>query len=73
MQTVVRDVCQLWLSYLQLELQGISVDIFLEEWTYEAYHSELQQLHQKAFSTFNTVVTYQVVFDSVATGLLSLL
>ena len=73
MQTFVRDVCQLWLSYLQLELQGRSVDIFLEEWTYEAYHSELQQLHRNAFSTFNTVATYQAVFHSVAAGLLSLL
>ena len=51
----VRDVCQLWLSYL---LWGRSVEIFLEEWIYEAFHSEFHQLHQLACSMFNKVVKH---------------
>ena len=69
----VRDVCQLQLSYLQLELWGISVEIFSEEWIYEAFHSEFQHFHQLAFCTFNNVVTYQLVSHPVATDLLDLL
>ena len=64
---------RLQLSYLQLEFWGISVEIFSEEWIYEAFHSEFQHFHQLAFCTFNKVVTYQLVSHPVATDLLDLL
>ena len=69
----VRDVCQPWLSYLQFEFWGISLEILLEEWIYKAFHSDSQQFHQTSFSTFNKVVTYQLVPHLVATDLLGLL
>ena len=49
----VISVMRLWLQYLQLECAGLSVDIFLERWVFEAYVMELMFFHNQVISEFS--------------------
>ena len=78
MQTFTRDgdvmsVLFLWLSYLQFEFAGLSVELFMEEWIYDSHNLQFQQLHHDVLEVFTKVVSCQIISSEVGVKLLGLL
>ena len=78
MQIFTRDgdvisVFFLWFSYLQFELAGLSVELFMEEWIYDSHNLQFQQLHHDVLEVFTKVVSCQIISSEVGVKLLGLL
>ena len=54
----IQNVIHLWLQYLQFEFAGISVEFFLERWIFEAFTSELMQLHDFVFREYSKILNF---------------
>ena len=78
MQTFTRDadvisVLFLWLSYLQLEFAGLSIELFMEEWIFGSHSLQFQQLHHDVLEMFTRVMSCQIIPSEVGVKLLGLL
>ena len=68
----VQHVLHLWLQYLQFEFAGINVEFFLEQWIFEAFTSELMQLHHLVFREYSKIFTFQLVSREISASMLAL-
>ena len=68
----VQHVLHLWLQYLQFEFAGINVEFFLEQWIFEAFTSELMQLHHLVFREYSKTFTFQLVSREISASMLAL-
>ena len=68
----IQNVIHLWLQHLQFEFAGISVEFFLERWIFEAFTSELMQLHDFVFREYSKILTFQIVSREISVSMLAL-
>ena len=61
----IQNVIHLWIA-------GISVEFFLERWIFEAFTSELMQLHDFVFREYSKILTFQIVSREISVSMLAL-
>ena len=60
-QGLLLAVLHLWMYRMQLEFNGLVLDLHMEQWVLEAYCSDLQSFHEDTFRNHSVFTLYTCV------------
>ena len=69
----IQEVLQIWLLWIQLEFEGLVIDVHLQDWMQQCFYSELVRFHESTFRSFNFLILYSVIPETWAEKLSRLL